>query len=129
MAKWFLGLYKRDNFTSLCNFKRPEFLIDKDGYLVVEIASNIQLSVKHYQKTMMNSQLICSKATWINFVEMFLKQIINRINNLAYENTAVEQLNHIKENGEVGRTKPDGTVYFVTPKYVFLYIYNMPNNW
>ncbi|CAH1767241.1 9512_t:CDS:2, partial [Entrophospora sp. SA101] len=137
MAKWFFGLYKRDDFPSLCYFERPEFLIDKDGYLVVEIASNIQLSVKHYQKTMMNSQSICSEATWINFVEMFLKRIINRINNLAYENTsstAVEQLNYIKENGEVGRTKPDGTVYFVSPEIRFPVCFvegqkpNLPNS-
>nr|CAG8457237.1 13732_t:CDS:2 [Entrophospora candida] len=35
---------------------------------------------------MMNFWL--SKVAWINFIEKFLKQIINHINNLAYENTS-----------------------------------------
>ncbi|CAG8450939.1 5832_t:CDS:2 [Cetraspora pellucida] len=65
MAEWFFEIYKRSNFTSH-HFERPEFLTSKEGHLAVQIASTIQLSVNHYQKTGMNSQSVNSEATWEN---------------------------------------------------------------
>ncbi|CAG8774793.1 25000_t:CDS:2, partial [Dentiscutata erythropus] len=121
MAEWFFEIYKRSNFTSH-HFERPEFLTSKEGHLAVQIASTIQLSVNHYQKTGMNSQSVNSEATWVNFVETLLKGIINRIKNLVYENTlstTVDYLDYQKENGEICKIKPDGTIYFVIPEMHF----------
>ncbi|CAG8598586.1 1739_t:CDS:2 [Ambispora gerdemannii] len=119
MAEWFFEFYKQANFTSLDYFERPEFLTDKEGHLVAEITSNIQLSVNHYQKTGMNSRSVNSEATWVNFVETLLKGIINRIKNLVYENTTVDYLDHPKGNGEICGIKPDGTIYFVMSEIHF----------
>ncbi|CAG8726924.1 24029_t:CDS:2, partial [Racocetra persica] len=121
MAEWFFEIYKQSNFTSH-HFERPEFLTSKEGHLAVQIASTIQLSVNHYQKTGINSQSVNSEATWVNFVETLLKGIINRIKNLVYENTlstTVDYLDYQKENGEICKIKPDGTIYFVTPEMHF----------